>query len=340
MYIYIYVYQAVYLADYALSLSLSLSARLAQTQKQVPLGITGSKADPKKMANVLHDDVATDDPTLTQLLEGTIDDLEHHGAFMEDGFDECLFGSQPFILNRARFLPIHGAISRKRLRISWDAKVYNLRQQEQNAEFHQQAQGAPKAGKPRPGSGANASTPQKTRQQISELSSKERTEARDKWAVCFLHDTADLKEIFGSYREAVSALKSMWRSLPDVYKRDWIKHWLNPEQCPHPQFPTVEEVRGWRDKDSSIVPASASMPFHSDAVDDKEFVEAVNSRVRGYMLTWHGRWGVRYPPVRELMATCAGMPWRAAVEVIKASPFYMQLQRVAHTFTRKVDQIS
>ena len=178
---------------------------------------------------------------------------------------------------------------------------------------------------------ARPPTPRGVKEALNRLGHRDRTDARDAWVFRFLAAAPDLKAKFSDGKVAKAALRKYFASsTSEMLRQEWYKHWVAPAACSKPAFPSSEVVLAWWRQHSGLdlqIVAScdhgnhAGEPMPADAADGQEG----GSRVHGYMLTWHGRWGCRNPEAQELMQMSATTPSSVLVQLVSGSTFYKWL---------------
>ena len=99
---------------------------------------------------------------------------------------------------------------------------------------------------------------------------------------------------------------------------------MAPAACSKPAFPSTEVVLAWWRQHSGLdlqIVASCDHGNHAGEPMPADGQEG-GSRVHGYMLTWHGRWGCRNPEAQELMQMSATTPSSVLVQLVSGSTFY------------------
>ncbi|CAE7310316.1 unnamed protein product [Symbiodinium sp. CCMP2592] len=175
---------------------------------------------------------------------------------------------------------------------------------------------------------ARPPTPRSVKEALDQLGHRDRTDARDAWVFRFLAAAPDLKAKFSDSKAAKAALRKYFASsTSEMLRHEWYKHWVAPAACGKPAFPSTEVVLAWwrqhSDLDLQIVASSA--PGNHDGDPAPADGHEGGSRVHGYMLTWHGRWGCRNPEAQELMQMSATTPSAVLVHLVSGSAFYKWL---------------
>ena len=144
---------------------------------------------------------------------------------------------------------------------------------------------------------------------------------RDLWIKARMQKL-DGKDAQMSYKSQRDMLRSWWPGFPEDFKAAWAQFYdakQNDNQAAapplyvdafHEKMKLAQQLAVSDPKDQGGVPAPS--------VD--EFDGPPASRVHGYMLTWHGKWGRDNSAAQALCGR--DLPLQVMVAAVKANPFY------------------